>query len=174
MGIGSTANWFSTSECLPYGTHIPFSFMLLYQRHAYGATILSYPGLGYVPPLLTLVATLPLGVEQQDDLRIGIHYRRAGPGWARWAGATIRVMMPLARGYSLPRFQKRTCFTKLACLMAKGCVQLSLMLPILGWTWKRIAGIYKKALIWSNTTGLRAGSRIPNTLLELGTRRSFH
>lgn len=54
--------------------------------------------------------------------------------------------------------------------------ELSLKLPILGWTWKRITGIYtkRKALIWSNTTGLRAGSEIPNTLLELGTRHNFH
>ena len=34
---------------------------------------------------------------------------------------------------------------------------------------RRIAGVYKKALTWSDTTGLRAGSEIPNTLLELGT-----
>ncbi|KAL7816454.1 hypothetical protein V8C44DRAFT_348078 [Trichoderma aethiopicum] len=32
----------------------------------------------------------------------------------------------------------------------------------------------KGTLIWSNTTGLRAGSEIPNTLLELGTRHNFH
>lgn len=106
----------------------------------------------------------PLGVIQQNDLRIGMYYRRARTSWARSAGATRRVVMLLAYRYRHATFSK----AKLCCRISlsddgKGVCSVETDAAYSGLDLEKNSWHLQKALIRSNTTGLRAGFEISNT-----------